>query len=130
LDESGDLLSPQEMAQFEGELAWPERFDREHDKATEYEVGSIAYPGQYQQSPVPRKGGIIKQMPASSSLRKSRSSLLEPERVAATSPMMIHTEEQRRREERERQKVARDYAKLREEQAGRSAEPTSAGSMR
>jgi hypothetical protein len=48
------------MAQYEGELAWPERFDREHDRATEYEVGSIAYPGQYQQSPVPRKGGIIK----------------------------------------------------------------------
>jgi hypothetical protein len=48
------------MAQYEGELAWPERFDRAFDIATEYEVGSIAYPGQYQQSPVPSKGGIIK----------------------------------------------------------------------
>jgi hypothetical protein len=53
-------MSPQEMAQYEGELAWPERFDRAFDIATEYEVGSIAYPGQYQQSPVPRKGGILK----------------------------------------------------------------------
>jgi hypothetical protein len=60
LDENGDLMSPQEMAQYEGELAWPERFDRAFDIANEYEVGSIAYPGQYQQSPVPRKGGIIK----------------------------------------------------------------------
>jgi hypothetical protein len=57
---SNNLLSPQEMAQYEGELAWPVRFDRAFDIATEYEVGSIAYPGQYQQSPVPRKGGIIK----------------------------------------------------------------------
>jgi hypothetical protein len=60
LDENGDLMTPQEMAQYEGELAWPERFDRAFDIATEYEVGSIAYPGQYQQSPVPRKGGILK----------------------------------------------------------------------
>jgi hypothetical protein len=34
LDENENLLSPQEMAQYEGELAWPERFDHEHDKAT------------------------------------------------------------------------------------------------
>jgi hypothetical protein len=61
-------------------------------------------------------------MPTSASLRKSRSSLLEPEQVASlVSPMMIHLEEQRRREERERQKVARDYAKLREDQAGRGS---------
>jgi hypothetical protein len=60
LDENENLLSPQEMAQYEGELAWPERFDHEHDKATEYELSNIANAGQYQQSPVPRKGGIIK----------------------------------------------------------------------
>jgi hypothetical protein len=60
LNEDGELLSPQEMAQFDGELAWPERFDEKFDRATEYEVGSFAYAGQYQQSPVPRKGGIIK----------------------------------------------------------------------
>ena len=30
------------------------------DRAMEYEVGNIAYSGQYQQAPVPRKGGIIK----------------------------------------------------------------------
>jgi hypothetical protein len=61
-------------------------------------------------------------MPTSASLKKSRSSSLEPEQVVSlVSPMMIHLEEQRRREERERQKVARDYAKLREEQAGRGS---------
>jgi hypothetical protein len=53
-------LSPREMARYQGELAWPERFDRERDRNNEYELGSIAHSGQYQQSPVPRKGGIIK----------------------------------------------------------------------
>ena len=59
-DEHGEVLPPREMAKYEGELAWPERFDREYDRAMEYEVGNIAYSGQYQQAPVPRKGGIIK----------------------------------------------------------------------
>jgi hypothetical protein len=35
--------------------------------------------------------------------------------------MMIHSEWQERREEREKRKVARDYARLREEQAGRGS---------
>lgn len=60
LDGDQNLLSPQEMAQYEGMLAWPERFDVIGDRAMEYEVGSFAYAGQYQQSPVPRKGGILK----------------------------------------------------------------------
>jgi hypothetical protein len=38
----------------------PDRFDREYDRAQAYEMGNIGYAGQYQQSPVPRKGGIIK----------------------------------------------------------------------
>jgi hypothetical protein len=41
LDEHGEVLSPQEMAQFDGDLAWPERFDRAFDRNTEYEVGSF-----------------------------------------------------------------------------------------
>jgi hypothetical protein len=60
LDEEGELLSPREMAQYEGELAWPERFPPAMDRGFEYELGDNAYAGQYQQSPVPRKGGIIK----------------------------------------------------------------------
>ena len=59
-------------------------------------------------------------MPASSSLTKSRSSLLVPQLVASeVTPTLIHTEWQERRQEREQQKVARDYARLREEQTGR-----------
>jgi hypothetical protein len=34
LDDEGELLSPQEMAQYEGELAWPERFDWKFDTNT------------------------------------------------------------------------------------------------
>jgi hypothetical protein len=60
LDEEGELLSPREMAQFEGELAWPERFDEKWTQAMAFELGDNAYAGRYQQSPVPRKGGIIK----------------------------------------------------------------------
>jgi hypothetical protein len=58
-------------------------------------------------------------MSVSSSLRKSRSFSPEPEIVAATTPTLIHLEEVRRRDERERQRIARDYARLREEQTGR-----------
>jgi hypothetical protein len=60
LDENGELLSPRQMARYEGELAWPERFDRPYDVAQAYEIGDYGYAGQYQQAPVPRKGGIIK----------------------------------------------------------------------
>jgi hypothetical protein len=62
-------------------------------------------------------------MTSSGSLRKSRSySQAEVEQeMAHTSPMRFHSEEQRRREERERQKIARDYARLREEQTGRDS---------
>jgi hypothetical protein len=60
LDENGDLMSPQEMAEYEGELAWPERFDAKFDRDISYEIGDYGYASQYQQSPVPRKGGILK----------------------------------------------------------------------
>jgi phage terminase large subunit-like protein len=48
------------MAKFEGELAWPERFPRSMDRKFEAELGPIAYAGQYQQSPTPRKGNIFR----------------------------------------------------------------------
>jgi hypothetical protein len=48
------------MAQYEGELAWPERFDQKFDRDISYEIGDYGYASQYQQSPVPRKGGILK----------------------------------------------------------------------
>jgi hypothetical protein len=41
-------------------LAWPKRFPRARIKEYEYELGHYAFAGQYQQSPVPRKGGIFK----------------------------------------------------------------------
>jgi hypothetical protein len=55
-------MSPREMAKYEGELAWPERFPAAMDRGFAFDLGDFAYAGQYQQSPVPRKGGIIKRM--------------------------------------------------------------------
>jgi predicted phage terminase large subunit-like protein len=59
LDDDGVLLSPYELDQREGELAWPERFPADVVEALKYELGPFAAAGQYQQSPVPRKGGIF-----------------------------------------------------------------------
>ncbi|MGH7745265.1 MAG: hypothetical protein ACREQ5_10775, partial [Candidatus Dormibacteria bacterium] len=44
----------------DGELAWPERFPAKVIAALRKEKGPYAYAGQYQQSPSPRGGGIIK----------------------------------------------------------------------
>lgn len=44
----------------EGELAWPARFSREAVAGLRRDLGTYAYAGQYQQSPAPRGGGIIK----------------------------------------------------------------------
>lgn len=44
----------------EGELAWPERFPEDVDEATEATLGPNGYAAQYQQTPFPRGGGIIK----------------------------------------------------------------------
>jgi hypothetical protein len=41
-------------------LAWPQRFDRKFDRDMAFEIGDYGYASQYQQSPVPRKGGILK----------------------------------------------------------------------
>jgi hypothetical protein len=43
LDEHGELLSPCEMARYEGELAWPERFDRKFDVNMAFEIGDYGY---------------------------------------------------------------------------------------
>jgi hypothetical protein len=44
------------MARYEGELASPDRFNREFDVNIAFEIGDYSYASQYQQSPVPRKG--------------------------------------------------------------------------
>jgi hypothetical protein len=53
-------LSPRQLAEYDGELAWPERFGRQSVKRMENTLGPYAFAGQYQQSPRPRKGGIFK----------------------------------------------------------------------
>ncbi|HEX4173980.1 MAG TPA: phage terminase large subunit [Acetobacteraceae bacterium] len=45
---------------YDGELAWPERFPRSAVERLKEELGEYAYAGQYQQTPSPRGGGIIK----------------------------------------------------------------------
>jgi hypothetical protein len=60
LDEDGEVLSPQEMAERDGELAWEDRFSKKTDRTFEIELGPIGYSGQYQQSPTPRSGNIFK----------------------------------------------------------------------
>lgn len=44
----------------EGELAWPERFPQEISDKLQKDKGPYAWAGQYQQSPEPRGGAIIK----------------------------------------------------------------------
>ncbi len=44
----------------EGELLWPDRFPASEVFKLERELGPYAYAGQYQQTPAPRGGGIIK----------------------------------------------------------------------
>ena len=45
----------------DGELAWPERFPQYVVKELERDKGPYAYASQYQQSPAPRGGGILKE---------------------------------------------------------------------
>lgn len=45
-----------------GDLAWPERFPPEKVETLKHELGPFAFAGQYQQSPVPRGGGIFKRI--------------------------------------------------------------------
>jgi predicted phage terminase large subunit-like protein len=55
-----NALGWQDPRQKEGELAWEARFPREEVEKLRRIKGSYAYSGQYQQSPSPRGGGIIK----------------------------------------------------------------------
>jgi predicted phage terminase large subunit-like protein len=59
LDEEGELLSPHELDDREGMLAWPERFSPAAVESLKFELGPFAYAGQYGQTPMPRKGGIF-----------------------------------------------------------------------
>jgi predicted phage terminase large subunit-like protein len=43
----------------EGEVCWPDRFDEDSIERLKRELGPYGYAGQYQQSPVPRGGGIF-----------------------------------------------------------------------
>jgi predicted phage terminase large subunit-like protein len=45
----------------EGELLWPGRFPANDVARLEMELGPYAYAGQYQQTPAPRGGGLIKE---------------------------------------------------------------------
>src|SRR5262245_29039156 len=45
----------------DGDLLWPERFPASDVFTLEKELGPYAYAGQYQQTPAPRGGGIIKE---------------------------------------------------------------------
>jgi predicted phage terminase large subunit-like protein len=45
----------------DGELLWPDRFPAEECAKLETELGPYAYAGQYQQTPAPRGGGIIRE---------------------------------------------------------------------
>ncbi len=50
LDDDGVLLSPYELEQREGVLAWPERFPPEVVETLKIELGPYGFAGQYQQS--------------------------------------------------------------------------------
>jgi hypothetical protein len=59
LDDDGNVVAPDELQERDGELAWPARFPPNVVVGLQSELGPYAYSGQYQQAPVPRKGGIF-----------------------------------------------------------------------
>jgi predicted phage terminase large subunit-like protein len=59
LDDDGNVVAPDELQERDGELAWPARFPPKVVVGLQSELGPYAYSGQYQQAPVPRKGGIF-----------------------------------------------------------------------
>jgi predicted phage terminase large subunit-like protein len=60
IDEEGQEVYWEDPREEDGELAWPERFDAEVCKDLERDKGPYAWVGQYQQTPEPRGGAIIK----------------------------------------------------------------------
>lgn len=60
IDEEGQEVTWEDPRTEEGELAWPERFPQASVEQLKNDKGPYAYAGQYQQSPEPRGGAIIK----------------------------------------------------------------------
>ncbi len=58
-DDDGELLPVEKMDECAGQLAWPERFPRSQVEEFKLDMGPFAFSGQYQQAPMPRKGGIF-----------------------------------------------------------------------
>jgi len=56
----GTAIGWEDPREDDGELAWPERFSPSAVAQLKRTLGPYAYSGQYQQSPEPRGGGIIK----------------------------------------------------------------------
>ena len=61
VDENNDEVLWEDPRTEDGELAWPERFPPDVVEALKRDKGTYAYPSQYQQSPVPRGGAIIRE---------------------------------------------------------------------
>jgi hypothetical protein len=59
-DENGDKITWEDPRTLDGELAWPERFPQKAVQDLARDKGPYAFAGQYQQSPEPRGGSIIK----------------------------------------------------------------------
>lgn len=60
IDEDDNEVNWEDPRIDDGILAWPERFPEEACRALERDKGPYAWAGQYQQSPEPRGGAIIK----------------------------------------------------------------------
>lgn len=60
LDEDKNEISWEDPRTEDGQLAWPERFTDEVCEGLKRDKGPYAWAGQYQQSPEPRGGSIIK----------------------------------------------------------------------
>lgn len=59
-DTADQAVEAKELAEREGEVAWPERFPEYIVERDEKTLGPYAVASQFQQSPTPRGGGIIK----------------------------------------------------------------------
>jgi predicted phage terminase large subunit-like protein len=60
VDDEGDEVIWEDPREEDGELAWPERFPENTVEELERDKGPYAFASQYQQSPEPRGGSIIK----------------------------------------------------------------------
>lgn len=60
-DVPDDTVFWRDLREEEGDLLWPDRFPASEVEKIERELGPYAYAGQYQQTPAPRGGGIIRE---------------------------------------------------------------------